>query len=206
MKSRAIKAAAVATVMLIALLGSAYANAMALHGTSRARPSLTGATAASGSRVQLKASPNSIATAKPNVAHKFATSSSGGTGEVDYTIPAVANGNYLVSFTANFFPEGSPSAPETFGCALITNTALISQDTSSSTYTAGFYVGVNGVTVVHNPTAAGLFVACGTADSTAWDFGTNPLSVTLTRIDGLVLGSLSPEPNKQKGAGAASTR
>ncbi len=153
--------------------------------------------------VKLHASPNSTATIKPNVAHSYTTASAGGNGEVFFTIPALPNGNYLVSFTANFYPV----AGENFSCAVFPSAVygMFAQDTTYSPADSGFYEGVNGVAVVHNPSSAtvAMEAICGTYDGSAWSWGSRPLVITLTRLDGLTNGSLSPAPKPKQGRSAA---
>ncbi len=197
MRTRIVKISAIVAVTGLAILGSAYANAKPLQGTSKTNASATGTTStASGATVALKAVPD----AGPvlNVAHSYSTTTPG-SGGVIYSIPSLPAGVYEVSFTANFFPAGTPAAPVQFTCAILNGTGAIlyAQDTSSSETTSGFYVGVNGATFLRNPSSLGVEAYCGTGDGSAWTWGTRPLVVTLTRLDGLTHGSLSPSPNKK---------
>jgi hypothetical protein len=146
---------------------------------------------------------NATAAAKPNVAHSYTTAMTGGTGQVLYTIPSLPNGNYLVSYTANFFPV----AGENFSCYVFGSASglMYTQDTTYSPVSSGFYEGVNGLAVIHNPSSGTVAIqaGCGTPDGSAWSFGTRQLVVTLTRLDGLTNGSLSPAPKPKRGANPA---
>jgi hypothetical protein len=198
MRTRIVKISAIVAVAGLAILGSAYANAKPLQGTSKANASATGTTsAASGATVALKAVPD-VGPVK-NIAHSYSTATTGGTGEVLYSIPSLPDGIYEVSFTANFFPAGTPAAPVQFSCGILNGSGvnLYAQDTSLSASTSGFYVGVNGAAFLRNPSSLGVQAFCGTIDGSTWSFGSRPLVVTLTRMDGLTHGSLSPSPNKK---------
>jgi hypothetical protein len=136
-----------------------------------------------------------------NIAYQYSTATSGGTGDETFTIPNPPNGLYYASFTANFYPEGSPGAPETFGCSLIKDgTIMRAQDTASTTYDEGFYAGVNGGNVIKIDHVAQFQVFCGTDDGTSWTWGTRPVQVNLVRVDGLVQGGNMTQPApKQRG-------
>jgi hypothetical protein len=121
-------------------------------------------------------------TVNANIAHVYSVSDTGGSGQKLYNLPAL-QGNYAASFSANFFPQGTPSAPVSFSCFLLKNNNMRAQDTSVSTYSGGFYIGVNGVNTVHVTTSDVLQVGCG-IQSGAWSWGTRPLQVTLTNVDG----------------------
>jgi hypothetical protein len=131
-----------------------------------------------------------------NMSHVYSVSSPGGTGQVSFTIPSPPLGVYAASFTANFFPEGSPSAPETFSCYLLKDGAMRAQSTASSTYTSGFYVGVNGGNTIKVDPGTQLSAGCGVADGTAWTWGTRPLQVTFSRMDGITNGTLAKAAHK----------
>jgi hypothetical protein len=205
MRTRIVMISTIVALAGVAILGSANAGAKPLRSTSTANAAIAGSTAtASGSTVALKAVP--FAGPVLNVAYSFSTATTGGTGQVFYAIPAVPRGVYEVSFTANFFPVGSPAAPITFACGIVNGTSatLYTMGTTASVTATGFYVGVNGAAFVRNPTSLGVQAFCGTADGSAWDFGTRPIQVTLTRLDGLSHGSLNPSPKKKGGAVIAS--
>lgn len=144
------------------------------------------------------------ATIKANVAHTYTTTTTGGTGQVIYTIPSLPTGTYLVSFTASFFPV----AGENFSCAVYPTrfSSMYAQDTTYSPVASGFYEGVNGVAAVKNPTSNGMEVLCGTADGSSWSWGTRSLRITLTSLDGLTSGSLSPAAKPKQGANPAMAR
>jgi hypothetical protein len=127
-----------------------------------------------------------------NVGRVFTTTAAGGTGQITYDVPNVPKGVYLATYTANFFPQGTPGAPVTFSCFLLKDTlTLLSQSTSSSTYTSGFYVGVGGSTIIKVAPGTNVDAGCGLT-SGAWTFGTKKLTVTLTRLDGVTAGGLPP--------------
>jgi hypothetical protein len=121
----------------------------------------------------------------PNIAHVFTTKVAGGNGQVFWAVP-IQTGTYAASFTANFFPEGSVSAPETFACFLYdaTSGALFAESSVSTTYTSGFFAGVNGGATIKVTHATSVSVGCGTDDATDWAFGSLPVTVTFTLLDG----------------------
>ena len=129
---------------------------------------------------------------KKNIAHVFHTSTHGGTDEKFYTFTNPGKGVYLASFTANFYPGGTPAAPETFSCAIIIDNVLVLQSTSSSTYSSGFFVGVNGVNVITLQGTEVLQAMCGTADGTSWLYGSKQFEVTFTDLDGRTNSALAP--------------
>jgi hypothetical protein len=137
-----------------------------------------------------------------NVGRVFTTADAGGTGQVIYDVPNVPKGIYLATYTANFFPQGTPAAPVTFSCFLLRGVSLISQSTSSSTYTAGFYVGVGGSTIVKVGSGTDVNAGCG-VNGGPWTFGTKKLTVTLTRLDGLTAGGLPPARGVKPGSQTA---
>jgi hypothetical protein len=125
-----------------------------------------------------------------NVGRVFTTGATGGTGQVTFDIPNVPKGIYLATFTANFFPQGTPGAPVAFSCSLLKDTLTqLSQSTSTSAAASGFYIGVNGSTVVKVVPGIDLTASCGLV-SGVWTFGTKKLTVTLTRLDGVTAGGL----------------
>ena len=134
----------------------------------------------------------------PNIAHVFTTKVTGGNGEVLWSVP-VPTGTYAASFTANFSPQGSVSAPETFACFLLDSTsgALFAESSVSTTYTSGFFAGVNGGATVKVTHASSISVGCGTSDATDWTFGSLPVSVTFTALDGSKIKSLQSTAAEQ---------
>ncbi|MDP9318828.1 MAG: hypothetical protein M3O94_07110 [Actinomycetota bacterium] len=48
-----------------------------------------------------------------------------------------------------------------------------------------------------------LDVGCGTADGSAWTWGTRSVQVTLTRLDGMQSGTLTAPAHKARSAGVA---
>jgi hypothetical protein len=126
-----------------------------------------------------------------NISHLYSVSTTGGTGQVEFTVPNPGNGPYLVSFSANFFPQGTPEAPKTWSCYLVKDGTMRAQSTASSTYDSGFYVGVNGTNTVKLVSDTSLTVGCGLADGGTWTWGTRPLQVVLTQVDALATGTLS---------------
>jgi hypothetical protein len=149
----------------VAMLGAQYAGAAPGHGS-------------------VKQASVDVAPIR-NLSHLYTVSTSGGTGQVSFTVPNPASGAYIASFSANFFPQGSPAAPKTFSCYLLKDGLMRAQATASSTYESGFYVGVNGTNSVKILPTSSLTVGCGLADGGAWSWGTRPLQVLLTRVDAL---------------------
>ncbi len=137
-----------------------------------------------------------------NVGRVFTTTAAGGTGQVTFDVPNVPKGIYLATYTANFFPQGTPAAPVTFSCFLLRDGSLVSQSTSSSTYTGGFYVGVGGSTIVKVVSGTNVDAGCGLT-SGAWTFGTKKLTVTLTRLDGVTAGGLPTARGVKSGSQTA---
>jgi hypothetical protein len=78
---------------------------------------------------------------------------------------------------------------------------MSTQSTTSIEYSSGFYAGVNGSNTIKVSAGTTINPGCGTADGSAWTFGSRQLQVTLTRLDGMITGSLSPSAKK---AGSAS--
>jgi hypothetical protein len=124
-----------------------------------------------------------------NVGHVYKTAATGGTGQTTFNIPNFPAGAYLVTYTTNFFPQGTAGAPIQFSCFLTRNNVNISQATGLSAAGSGFYIGVDGSTVVKLGAGIDLNIACGTL-SGAWTFGTLPITVTVTRLDGSTSGGL----------------
>jgi hypothetical protein len=124
-----------------------------------------------------------------NVGRVYTTAANGGNGQVAFNVPNVPKGIYLANYTANFFPKGTPAAPETFSCFLLRDGTLVSQSTGSSTYASGFYVGVNGSMIIRVVPGTNVNAGCGQV-SGAWTFGTKKLTVSLTRLDGQIVGGL----------------
>ena len=180
------KVSAVVAVAAVAALGAQYASAAPSPGAKGANPN--------------------VAPIR-NIATMYSTTSTGGTGDVDYTLSPVAPGVYQASFAANFFPEGTPSAPETFGCSLIKNGSIMrAQSTVSTGYSSGFYAGVSATNTVKMNAGDHFDLFCGTADGTAWTWGTLPAQVTFTRLDGLAGGTISPSKHKTGSMSVAGTR
>ncbi len=179
MRITAAKISAVVTVAAVAALGAQYASAAPSHVSTSSK----------------SANPN-VAPLR-NLAYQYSTATTHGTGQVSFHIPNPPNGVYAASFTANFFPQGTPAAPVVFSCYLTKNGAMRAQSTAASTWTSGFYVGVNGGNMVKVDSSANdLEVGCGPADGSAWQFGSKPVSVTFTRLDGLVNKSLNKTLSK----------
>lgn len=124
--------------------------------------------------------------AEPNIAYLYSTQDNRGTGQVYYTIPNPPPGAYLASYTANFYPKGTPGAPVTFSCFLLKNGALRSQSTTSTTYTSGFFAAVNGANSVNVAEGDTFQAGCGLAADRTWRYGPRALQVSFTRTDGLV--------------------
>ncbi|MDX6298661.1 MAG: hypothetical protein QOI51_2518 [Nocardioidaceae bacterium] len=170
------KTGTVVAIAAVAALGAQYASAAPNHGANQVH--------------------NNVAPLR-NIAYVSSASSTGGTGEVAYSIPTPPRGIYEGSFSANFFPEGTPSAPETFSCFLVKDgTTLRAQSTVSTTYSSGFYAGVNGSNTIKVAAGDTFQLYCGTADGTAWSWGSRPAQVTLTRLDGTVPGVLAATAHK----------
>jgi hypothetical protein len=135
-----------------------------------------------------------------NIAHVYSARTSGGTGQAIFAIPNPGNGIYQASFSANFFPEGTPSAPETFSCAIVKDGGIMrAQDTVSTTYSSGFYAGVNGSNTIKMAPGSSFDLYCGVDDGTDWSWGTLPAQVTLTRLDGVSTGSLTQTARHKAG-------
>lgn len=127
-----------------------------------------------------------------NVDYQYTTNTTGGTGDAVFNIPNPPNGLYYASYTANFYPQGSPGAPVQFACSLIKDgTILRAQSTFTSVSDSGFYAGVNGSNVIKIDGVSQFAMYCGTADGSSWDWGTRPVQVNLIHIDGLKQGSLT---------------
>jgi hypothetical protein len=175
MRIHAAKIVSIAALAAV-VLGTVYASAA---------PNVAVTKGSNGSSLRTVAAPIR------NVAHVYSVSATGGTGQVSYTIPNPGRGVYAASFTANFYPQGSPSAPATFSCYIIANGLMLAQSTSSSTYSSGFYVGVNGGNTVRLTDTSTLSLGCGTADGSAWNYGTRQPQVTLTKLDGMIGAAIS---------------
>ena len=200
MRIHAVKIMSVAAIAAVAVLGTVYANAGPSHTAVSSKAAVT-STSKSANGGTLKAHPFA-SVPKKNIAHTYTTSTTGGTGQLIFNLPNPGKGVYAASFTANFFPEGTPGAPETFSCYITKDGSMLTQATASSTYTSGFYVGVNGGNIVQLTGSTALSVGCGVADGTAWTWGTKPLEASLTRLDGITSGSLAGTAQK---SGSAST-
>lgn len=140
--------------------------------------------------------------AEPNIAYLYSTQENRGTGQVTYTIPNPPPGTYHASYTANFYPKGTPGAPVTFSCFLLKNGALRSQSTTSTTYTSGFFAAVNGSNTVQVAEGDTFEAGCGLTEDRIWRYGTRALQVSFIRADGLVtmpLGASEQEAPLQVG-------
>lgn len=177
MRNTAVRIVTVVGIAAVAALGTQYASAAPGHDVRHAVAPLR------------------------NIAYQYGTSTTGGSGDVEYNIPNPPNGLYYASFSANFFPAGTPSAPETFGCSLIKNGSIMrAQDTTMTASSSGFYAGVNGGNVIKIDGVSQFQMFCGTADGSAWTWGTLPVQVNLIRIDGLQAGGqLGGGAPKQRG-------
>lgn len=131
-----------------------------------------------------------------NVSHLYSVSTAGGTGQVTFTVPNPGTGAYIASFSANFYPQGTPAAPKTFSCYIIKDGQLRTQETATSTYDSGFYIGVNGTNSVKLLPTTSLTVGCGLADGGDWTWGTRPLQVLLTQVDALGVAGMSKMTQK----------
>ena len=130
-----------------------------------------------------------------NVAHLYSVATSGGQGRESWTIPQQEAGVYAASFTANFMPQGSHTAPKTFGCSLLKNGLVQAQGTALDIATAGtWWVGVAGGNTIVVRSGDVLSVSCGLVEEQDWTWGNRPLQVTLTRLDGIVKRDLSALP------------
>jgi hypothetical protein len=177
MQITAAKAMSAVAIAGVAVLGAQYAGAAPTHGPAK----------------------HASADVAPirNIAHLYSVGTTGGTDQELFTIPSPGNGVYLATFSANFFPQGTPSAPKTFSCYILKDGTMRTQATSSSTYDSGFYVGVNGTNTVKVNSDTTLEVGCGLADGGSWSWGTRPLQVILTQVDGLTSGTLSKSAAKK---------
>jgi hypothetical protein len=176
MRISAAKVTSVMAVTAVAVLGAQYASAAPSHQGKDAQPN--------------------IAPIR-NINYQYSTSSTGGTGDVVFNIPNPPNGFYAASFTANFFPQGSPAAPKAFACSLIKDGTLMrAQSTVTSASDSGFYVGVNGGNAIKIDGVAQFQMFCGTDDGSDWTWGSRPLQVNLVRLDGLQAGNLTQSAKK----------
>jgi hypothetical protein len=190
----------VVAIVAIAILGTVYASAATNHDAASSNAAVTtGASPTSGGAL------HAIIAPKRNIAHLYSSSSTGGTGQVAFSIPNPGKGIYAASFTANFFPQGSPGAPVVFSCYLTRNSAMVAQSTVPSTEASGFYVGVNGGNTVSLANSTVLSLGCGTTDGSTWTFGTRKPQVTLTRLDGKATGSITV-PTRKPSSVSATTR
>jgi hypothetical protein len=186
MRNSAARVTSVIAVAAVAVLGAQYASAAPSQHGKNAQPLI-----------------NPIR----NVNYQYSTSTSGGTGDVVFDIPNPPNGFYSASFSANFFPQGSPAAPVTFACSLIKDGSIMrAQDTVSTAYDSGFYAGVNGSNTVKIDGVAVFQMFCGTADGTDWTWGTRPLQVNLLRLDGNQAGNLGKSAKKAGSLSVVGTR
>ena len=108
MRTRAVRTISILALAAVAVLGTAYANAAPKHTAAAKIAATTGSTSHNGGT--MKATPFA-SLPKKNIAHVYSTSTAGGTGELLFTIPNPGKGVYAASFTANFFPAGTPAAP-----------------------------------------------------------------------------------------------
>ena len=190
----------VVALAAVAALGVQYAGAA----PTSVAPHSNAATSA-GSTVTTKGTLLPQGKARANIAYLYSSQDSSGSGQLEYTIPNPPSGYYHASFTANFFPDGTPSAPVTFSCYLEKNFEMRAQSTVSTTYDDGFYAGVNGSNSVKVNPGDTFTAGCGTADGSTWAFGSRPLQVSFTRIDGLTNIPLN-KAAKKAAPGAAGTR
>jgi hypothetical protein len=203
MRMSAAKTISIAAVAAVAVLGTAYASGASSH---KAPSNAAIAAVSSVSRPSNAGSLISAITAPVrNIAHVYGTSDTGGSGQVTWSVPNPGKGTYAASFTANFFPTGTPGVPVRYSCFLVRNSTMLTQSTSASTASSGFYVGVNGSNTVQLKGATTLTLGCGTDDFSAWTWGTRSVQVTLTRLDGRATGSVSA-PTKQSGSASIASR
>lgn len=186
MKISAAKALTVIAITGVGVLGAQYADAAPSHlGTSTSAAGAVSAPTSGGAMHPMGIQP------KRNIARLYTVSTSGGNGRVYFTIPQQHAGVYAASFSANFYPQGTPAAPKTFSCFLTKDGTMRAQGTVSGTYDSGFYLGVNGANTVKVSPGDELQVGCGLVESEDWEWGTRKLQVTLTKLDGLVVHGLS---------------
>ncbi len=181
-------------VAAVAVLGAQYADAASNHVTPAAHVSSSAPNRPGSGAAQLAAAP------LRNLAYLYTTSSSGGNDQVFITVPNPPAGVYAASFAANMFPAGTPSAPETFSCYLLKNGDLRAQSTAQSVSTGGFYIGLSGSNTVKVASSDTFQAGCGTVDGTDWTYGSRPLQVTFTRLDGLVAQTLPMAQQQQQKA------
>src|SRR4051794_26347769 len=112
MRISAARATSVIAVAAVAVLGAQYASAAPSHDGRKGQPNI--------SPIR-------------NINYQYSTSTAGGTGDVVFDIPNPPKGFYSATFTANFFPEGSPAAPETFACSLIKDGSTMRAQSTVST-------------------------------------------------------------------------
>ncbi len=197
MRISAVKVMSIITIAAVAALGAEYASAAPSHNTTKA-PTTSSSVVHNGGTLQTVP----LGVPRKNIAHVYSTSTTGGTGEVIFTIPNPVPGVYAASFTANFFPAGTPSAPETFSCFITQNGSMRAQSTVSTGYSSGFYAGVNGGNTIRLVAGDVLNLGCGTADGSSWTFGTQLVQATLTRLDGMTSGTVSAAAHKSGAASA----
>ncbi len=126
---------------------------------------------------------------KQNIANVYTVTTDGSSDGQEYAIRVPKNGTYAVSFTANFSPQGSPRTPVDFYCLLETESRRLAVSSTQSVSDSGFYAGVNGSNTAQLLEEEWLGLSCfaGQGDHPlSWSWGSRPLQLTLTRLDGLV--------------------
>ena len=140
-----------------------------------------------------------------NPAYTYTVDTGGGTGETQFTLPQVPAGEYLLTYTASFYPQGTPAAPVTFSCYSINApyTEVTSQATTTGTYDSGYYYGVTGVTAETVPASGVPRLSCGAKNSAGssvpWQWGSRKLQVTLVKLNGRTSGTLTSGARAQGG-------
>jgi hypothetical protein len=128
-------------------------------------------------------------TAAVGTMYLFTTTSTGGTGNQEFSVKLPPNGYYMVSYTANFSPAGSPASPVVFQCLMQSDGNDISQSTAAAVSESDFAIGVNGQAPVRVLNGTNVKFYCGTADGSMWTWAAIPLRVTFARMAGEVEGA-----------------
>jgi hypothetical protein len=126
---------------------------------------------------------------KANIANVYTVTTGGSSDGKEYAIQVPEDATYAVSLTANFAPQGSPRAPVDFFCSIETEGEKLTISSTQSVSSSGFYAGVNGSNTASLFEEQLLVVSCfaGRGDQElSWTWGTRPLQLTLTRLDGMV--------------------
>jgi hypothetical protein len=126
-------------------------------------------------------------------AYVYNTTATGGTASVTFTMPSPPAGDYMVSFTANFTPQGTTSAPVGFSCLLLRDNANVAQATAFSFGPGGWDIGVDGQGVMKIFKETKVTAICGTI-SGSWTWAGRPLEITFTKLFAVKSGSLANSP------------